>query len=124
DHLAAVFAERQVLEHAVALGRRKYLLGKGRQHIRIRMRSLGPGSLRQSGPQAVNHDFWYFGHVSVSRFRQSVLPSPASCAGTFPSGNVLAPESCVKRERKFNCRSRTSVSSASVAWAWLIPCIR
>src|SRR5208283_2958398 len=39
----------------------------------------------------------------------------------FPSGNVFAPESCADRERKFNWRSRTSVSSASVDWAWLIP---
>ena len=28
----------------------------------------------------------------------------------FHSGNVFAPESCVKRERKFNRMSRTSVS--------------
>src|SRR5208282_4371631 len=72
DHLAAVSAERQVLEHAIALGRRKRLLGKSRQQISIRMRSLGPGSLRQSSvrqstlrsssPQSVIHDLRYFSH--------------------------------------------------------------
>src|ERR1019366_2937972 len=77
---------------------------------------LGPAKHAPAEPPAGGHTrFWVL---------QSWLPSPASFAGTFPSGNGFAPESCVKRERKFNRRSRTSVSSASVAWAWLIPCIR
>jgi hypothetical protein len=38
-----------VLEHAIALGRRKRLLGKSRQQIRIGMRLLGRASARQSG---------------------------------------------------------------------------
>jgi hypothetical protein len=53
-----------VLEHAVALGRRKRLLGKSRQQICIGMRLLGRTSARQSSPQAVTYDFGYFSHVS------------------------------------------------------------
>jgi hypothetical protein len=41
----AVFAERQVPEHAVALGSRKSLLGKSRQQIGIRMRALANSSV-------------------------------------------------------------------------------
>jgi hypothetical protein len=41
DHVAALYAEREVLEHTVALGCRKRLLGKSRQQIRVWMRLLG-----------------------------------------------------------------------------------
>ena len=59
-----------MLEYALALGRRKRLLGKSRQQICIWVCLLG-----QSGPQAVIHDFGYFSHVSLSHFRQSSLLS-------------------------------------------------
>jgi hypothetical protein len=41
DHFSAVSAERQMIEHTVALSRRKRLLGKTCQQVRVWMRSLG-----------------------------------------------------------------------------------
>jgi hypothetical protein len=38
DHVAALYAERQMLDYAVALGRRQGPLGESRQQIRLWMR--------------------------------------------------------------------------------------
>ena len=102
EQFAAVSTTRQVFEDAVAFTRRKRLLDKCREHVRIGMSLRGcgwarPNTLQRGSPQAVIHDFGNFHHV-----RSVGLLSPVPWAGTFPSGNVFVPESCANRERKFN----------------------
>src|SRR5208337_5242511 len=86
DQLATVSTERQMLEHALTLGRRKCLLGERGQEIGIwmspqRQRRVGRDVIRLSRPQPVIHDFGYFSHFqSVLFYHYQGTPLPRNLA--------------------------------------------